>query len=85
MSLIREYELISNEIEGEIITFSVRKNRFSTFCTFNELQGIVGNNGGKRLSKSESCYVPAKELLGRNIEQKKLVKKLTPSKSKITD
>lgn len=50
---------------GEVV-FRPRTIEYSTFYKFDELQGIVGNSGGPHYSKTDSCYVPAKELLKKS-------------------
>lgn len=77
MSIIQEYEYIKTEVNGETILMPIRKPSDAVFFKFDELQGIVGNNGGKRYSKNESCYVPANELLKQEQSGPRLVKKPT--------
>lgn len=51
--------------DGNVI-LNPRSDKFSYFCKFDQLRGIVGNSGGPHYSKANSCYVPAKELLKKN-------------------
>lgn len=81
MSIVKEYEYIKTEVNGETILIPMRKPSDSVFFKFNELQGIVGNSGGKKYSKSESCYVPARELLKKEQNGPVLTKKKTPPKN----
>lgn len=38
----------------------------SYFYKFDQMQGIIANPGQARVSKEESCYIPASQLIKRN-------------------
>lgn len=41
-------------------------DKFSYFCKFDQLQGIIGNPKQVRVAKKDSCYLPAPQLIKRN-------------------
>ena len=80
---VKEEKAISAKEKEKFSMPSYNPNKYSTFCKFDDLAGIVTSLGGKQYSINESCYIPVEELYPEEMDADEI--RISPTQKHISN